>query len=126
MAEKIRTLRLKLGMTLEEVGDIVGVSKSTVLKWENGNIANMRRDKIALLAMALRTTPAYLMGWTDEPERTFMDDVVNPVDDDTLRLAEELRHSPGMRMLFDAAKNCTEDDLRRVTAIVKAYKGEDD
>lgn len=32
-------------------------------------IANMRRDKIASLAKALHTTPAYLMGWIDEPHR---------------------------------------------------------
>lgn len=125
MGERIKQLRLQLGMTLEEVGDIVGVSKSTVLKWENGNIANMRRDKIALLAKALHTSPAYLMGWVDEPDQTFSDDVPDP-DDDTLRLAEELRTRPGMRMLFDATKNCTEEDMKRVAAMIKAFKGEDD
>jgi repressor LexA len=53
-------------MTLEQVADIVGVGKSTVRKWETGMIANMKRDKIALLAKALSTTPAYLMGWKEE------------------------------------------------------------
>lgn len=68
MAEKIKMLRSKHGLTLEEVGNIVGVGKSTVRKWENGEIANMRRDKIAKLAEALKTTPAYLMGWDEEKE----------------------------------------------------------
>ena len=63
--EKIRILRLKRNMTLEDVGNIVGVGKSTVRKWENGDIANMRRDKIAKLATALGTSPAYLMGWEE-------------------------------------------------------------
>lgn len=67
MANKIHTLRKSRGMTLEEVGKIVGVGKSTVRKWETGMIANMRRDKIDLLAKALSTTPAYLMGWEDTP-----------------------------------------------------------
>lgn len=66
MNEKIKELRYKQGLTLEQVGDAVGVGKSTVRKWENGIIANMRRDKIAKLANVLHTTPAYLMGWTDE------------------------------------------------------------
>lgn len=65
--EKIKMLRAKRNMTLEEVGNIVGVGKSTVRKWESGDIANMRRDKIAKLAEALHTTPAYLMGWDDDP-----------------------------------------------------------
>ena len=32
----IRSRRLSLNLTLEEVGKYVGVEKSTVKKWENG------------------------------------------------------------------------------------------
>lgn len=66
MAQRIKALRQEKGLTLEQVADVVGVGKSTVRKWETGMIANMRRDKIADLAKALGTTPAYLMGWTEE------------------------------------------------------------
>ena len=65
MAQRIRELRKEKGLTLEQVADIVGVGKSTVRKWETGMIANMKRDKIASLAKALGTTPAYLMGWKE-------------------------------------------------------------
>ena len=65
IGERIRYLRTSQGMTLEEVGDVVGVGKSTVRKWESGEIANMRRDKIALVAKALHVTPSYLMGWDE-------------------------------------------------------------
>lgn len=67
MAKKIRDLRIAQNLTLEQVANQVGVGKSTVRKWETGMIANMRRDKIASLAKALHTTPAYLMGWEDDP-----------------------------------------------------------
>ena len=66
IARKIKELRLANGLTLEQVANVVGVGKSTVRKWETGMIANMKRDKIALLAKALSTTPAYLMGWFEE------------------------------------------------------------
>ena len=66
MSEKIRQLRTSQGLTLEQVAQEVGVGKSTVRKWETGLIANMRRDKIASLAKALHTTPAYLMGWEED------------------------------------------------------------
>ena len=65
LSRKIKLLRLERDMTLEQVAEIVGVGKSTVRKWETGMIANMKRDKIALLAKALGTTPAYLMGWKE-------------------------------------------------------------
>lgn len=70
LSRKIKELRLSRNMTLEQVADIVGVGKSTVRKWETGMIANMKRDKIALLAKALGTTPAYLMGWKEETAET--------------------------------------------------------
>lgn len=63
MGEKIKFLRLNRDMTLEELGNKVGVGKSTVRKWETGMIANMKRDKILKVAEALDTSPAYLMGW---------------------------------------------------------------
>lgn len=66
MARKIKDLRQQRGLTLEQVATVVGVGKSTVRKWETGMIANMKRDKIAALAQALGTTPAYLMGWKEE------------------------------------------------------------
>ena len=66
MGEKIKMLRTQHGLTLEQIAQKVGVGKSTVRKWETGMIANMKRDKIAVLAEALHTTPAYLMGWDEE------------------------------------------------------------
>ncbi|WP_286078968.1 helix-turn-helix domain-containing protein [Faecalibaculum rodentium] len=63
---RIKELRTEKGWTLEQLGDAVGVNKSTVRKWETGMIKNMRRDKLAMIAKALSTTPAYLMGWQEE------------------------------------------------------------
>ncbi len=68
MGQKIKRIRKEKGMTLEELGNKVGVGKSTVRKWENGIIANMRRDKIAKIADALGCSPSYLMGWTESLE----------------------------------------------------------
>ena len=65
VGQRIKALREEKGMTLEELGNKVGVGKSTVRKWETGIIANMRRDKIAKIADALETSPAYLMGWEE-------------------------------------------------------------
>lgn len=64
--DKIKALRAEHNATLEDIGNAVGVSKTTVQRWESGEIANIRRDKIYKLAKALHTTPSYLMGWDDE------------------------------------------------------------
>ena len=40
----------------------VGVSEATISRWESGDIANMRRDKIVLLSKALKVSPSFIMG----------------------------------------------------------------
>ncbi len=62
----VKSRRKALGLTMEDVAKGVGVSKATVQRWESGEIANIRRDKIAALANTLNTTPSYLMGWDDK------------------------------------------------------------
>lgn len=63
IGERIKSKRTELGYTLEEIAKIVGVSRQTIQRYESGIINNIPSDKIELLAFALRTTPAYLMGW---------------------------------------------------------------
>jgi repressor LexA len=82
--------RKELGLTLEEVGKAVGVSKSTVKKWENGFIANMRRDRIEKLARALQISPIQLLGIEaaqNPPPETDSDQVnVSAVYHDSIRM----------------------------------------
>lgn len=76
LGEKIKSLRKQRGLRLQDVADVVGVGKSTVRKWENGEIKNMGRDKIALVAKALNVSPGFLMGWEATEENDSSPDVV--------------------------------------------------
>ena len=58
IGEFIEKRRKELGITLDEIGKITGVGKSTVKKWETGLISNMGRDKIANLSKILKVSPA--------------------------------------------------------------------
>lgn len=62
MDNLLKNKRLEKKMTLEQVGEIVGVGKSTVRKWENGMIENMGRDKIVALSKALDLSPLDILG----------------------------------------------------------------
>ena len=59
----IKKRREELNLTYEQLGNMVGVGKSTVRKWETGMIENMKRDNIVALAKALNISPAIIMGW---------------------------------------------------------------
>ena len=63
MNDKIKNRREELGLTLQEVGEYIGVSKATVQRYESGEIKNLKLAIIERLTQVLRITPGYLMGW---------------------------------------------------------------
>jgi len=67
LGNRIRELRRAFGYTQTELGDKIGETKQTIYKYESGIVSNVPSDKVEALAAALETTPAYLMGWTDDP-----------------------------------------------------------
>ena len=75
----INKRRTELELTLEDVGNAVGVSKSTVKKWEDGFISNMKRDKIAELAKVLKLNPVSLITGEETVEDT-SDSIFNDFD----------------------------------------------
>lgn len=68
LSDIIKKRRIELQLSLQEVAVAVGVSEHTVSRWESGDIANMRRDKIAKLAEVLRVSPAVIMGWSEDEQ----------------------------------------------------------
>ncbi len=66
IGDRIKNSRLKIGITLEELGKKTNVNKATIHRYESGVISNIPSDKIEIIAQALNVSPAYLMGWEDE------------------------------------------------------------
>ena len=63
--ERIRSRRIELDMTQDEVARKLGYrSRSTIAKIEAGE-SDIPQSKIEAFAQVLDTSPAYLMGWTD-------------------------------------------------------------
>lgn len=65
MGIRIKNRRKEIGMTQEELGKIIGVTKATINKYETGIVINMKRPTVEKIAKALDVPPGYLMGWTD-------------------------------------------------------------
>lgn len=63
IGERIKNLRRSKRMTLEELARIIGTSKQTINRYENGIITNIPSEKIVAIANALETTPQTIMGW---------------------------------------------------------------
>ncbi|MDF2984935.1 MAG: transcriptional repressor DicA [Eubacterium sp.] len=66
--ERIRARRKEINVSPDELADKIGVSRSTIFRWENGFIEKMPVDKLVPIARVLQTTVGYLMGWEDEEQ----------------------------------------------------------
>lgn len=77
IGSRLKALREARGLTLEQVGDYVGVNKATVQRYEIGNI-DIKRNVAIKLAECLNTTPSYIMGWTDDPFRPEVEEKPTP------------------------------------------------
>ncbi len=68
MSNYLTDRRKELGLTMKQVAQAVGVAEATVSRWESGQIANMKRDKINTYAKVLRVSPTFIM--TGEAEES--------------------------------------------------------
>lgn len=68
----LKSRRETLGLSLDDVAKMVGVNRSTISRWENGDVENMRREKISKLADALKLDPLVILG-RKKPDLTKLD-----------------------------------------------------
>ena len=75
MGKRIKQLRQEKGLTQEELGKYIGVKKAAIMKYEKGNVQNMKRSSIETLSKLFGVSPSYLM-CLDEPNTV---ELGNPV-----------------------------------------------
>lgn len=100
---RIKNRRKALGLSAEDIADIIGVSPATIYRYESGDIMNVRIDKLTPIANALRTTEAFLMGWTDDPDQK----AISSFDDSLSSNEQALLEC--YRSLNDSGKKAMED-----------------
>lgn len=65
--ERMKARRKELNLSAEKIASELGVSRATIYRYEKGDIEKVPGQFLEPLAKALHTTPAYLMGWDDDP-----------------------------------------------------------
>ena len=111
ISKKLKDRRKELNLTMLQVAQKTGVSEATISRWESGDIANMRRDKIVSLASALQVSPSFIMGWEDNKSRT-----------EEASLDEQL--SKEEFALFGEVHDLTEEEKKRVLDFIKFTKSQ--
>ncbi len=68
MGERIRFYRNKQGLTMEQLGEMLGVRRAAVMKYEDGSVENIKRSTIKRMAEIFGVSPCYLM-WGEEADQ---------------------------------------------------------
>lgn len=61
IGEKIRNARLEKGLTQEALGELLGVQKSAIAKYESGRVVNIKRSTLKKISEVLGIRPAELI-----------------------------------------------------------------
>lgn len=72
----------------------------------------MRRDVVAALARALQINPKVLMDWGDDEPGYY-------VDPETARLAQAAANDPDMKLLLDAKRDLSPEDMKMIIDLAK-------
>lgn len=120
--DRLRELRLKKGYTLEQFGELVGLQKAAIYKYEQGLVVNPKRGLIENMAKVLNVSPAYLMGWDNE-QNIRQDGYYT--DPEVAALAEEMRTNPEMKVLFSASKSLTKEQMLDAYNYIKFLKSKE-
>lgn len=96
LGEKIRKRRIELNMTMDDLGNAIGVQRSAINKYEKGMITDLKRSTIHALANALQVSPLYLL----EDDNG---------DDERL---EALHQNPQLGLLFDRSRKMSGEDVQ--------------
>ena len=101
---RIKYRRKELRMSADKLAEILGKDRSTIYRYEKGDIENLPLDILEPIAQALGTTPAYLMGWEeDKKENT----------------PEDIKLSEGEKVLIDLFRKLPDEAQKMYLAVLR-------
>lgn len=104
IGRRIKYRRKGLKMSADKLAKILGKDRSTIYRYEKGDIENLPLDILEPIAQALGTTPAYLMGWEeDKKENT----------------PEELKLSEGEKALIDLFRKLPDEAQKMYLEVLR-------
>lgn len=104
------------GVTAYRVCKETGLTTATVSNWKAGRYVP-KTDKMKVIADYFGVTLEYMStGKNPEPKQGYY------LNDETAAIAQEIFESKELRMLFDASRNATPEDLLTVRDMMLALK----
>ena len=131
-AERLKRLRLALGMSQDDLSKHMKLSRSAISMWERG-LREPDYDTIVMLANVFQVTPQYLVGWIDDPSAEALKKQYQEMDERFERWLEvqekneekekkkkeqRMPNHPQLSVLFSRSRKLSESQLEAVNRIV--------
>lgn len=110
MGEIIKEERIKAGLTQTELGEMLGVQKNAVCKWERGRVLHIKQDMLYMMSKIFGCTPSYLLGFEDKDDIDFNLKIANDIVAKIVTLANGMT-SKEQRMLLSYARFISSDAI---------------
>jgi transcriptional regulator with XRE-family HTH domain len=129
IGQRIKQRRKQLNMRADDVASLLGISRSTVFRYESGRIRKVPADILEKLAEILITTPAYLI----ESHDYYIDNTAQDIDlsirqnntikfEDNILLKETADDYYRTDKPYQSAdKNILSDDNIKIAAMTEIY-----
>ena len=114
MYEKFEQLLKEYGVTPYRVHKETGISTATLSDWKNGK-SQPKKDKIEKICAYFNVPISYFYGDEDDEPGYYL----NP---ETAEIAQDIFEHKELRLLFDAARDGTPEDLETVHSMLLALK----
>ena len=105
IGQRIKQRRKELGLTADQLGEMLGKNRATIYRYENGEIESLPIEIIKSIADFLQTTPADVMGWEAEQKE-------KSANNDGL--------SDNKRKLIEFAKSVPEDKADLILRVMRS------
>lgn len=120
IGNRIKEARTLRGFTQRDIAQKIGVAASTIMRYEQAQITDIKLPVIEAIAKSLSVDPSWLLGY-DVP----METTAHYIDPATAAMAQEISENPELHMLFSALKDSSPEDLKLVADMVKRFKSID-
>jgi len=132
--DRLRELRTSRNLSQAQVAEYLGIKPSTYCKYETDENRPVR--KLKELSELFHVPADYIMCLSDNPFVQLMKPDNNSAlgravakakqsyyhDPKVSAIVDELKNRPGMRILFDASRDLSEEDIRFVVQLVERMK----
>lgn len=95
VGKRIKDMRLEKGMSQQELGDLIGVTKVSICGYENGT-RTPSLDTFCVLADIFETTTDYLLGREVPVVSDDGNELIGVVSRDDINIINEIKHYPNL------------------------------